>query len=1010
MTILNLTTSLRLLLVSMAFMLCSATIFAQSTALKPIPALVKKYHDNQVVFTVVSDLFQTNDDASKKGPLSKTVQKSTLLTLNLDKLAIIAREAPAALTLTLPSENGLLTVDLVKTTALSEDFTVVTNQSANRPVAYKQGVYYRGIVKDDNNSLVAISLFEHEVFGVISNNEGNFVLGRLEEMGNKTSYIFYNDKDLLKKPTMDCATDDSKVELPQMSQPITAAAAVNGCVRVYLEADYALYNNKGSNTQNTVNFISAMYNNVAAIYQNEQVSTVVHQIYVWTTPDNYPTSNSYDPLVLFTSQRANTSGDLLHLFALGGNNVGGRAGGFNGLCSNNSAKYAYSNIYSYYNNVPTYSWTISVVAHEMGHCIGSPHTHFCGWTGGAIDNCGPSAGYPTEGGCAAGPAPTNGGTIMSYCHLTGYGINFNNGFGLQPGNLLRSRVSTAACLSASCTIPVTCPEPTNLYSSNVLFTSATLNWTAAANATAYILEYKTAAATTWTTLTVTGTTYNLTNLASSTTYNARVKTVCGTSSSTLYAYPATFTTLAICNPPTNLAASTILNTGFTINWTAPAGALSYIIQIKTTNSTTWSTLGTSSTNSYLITNLQAATAYNVRVQTVCSGDNTVAFSNIITVTTTNTTACGSTAPIVSYGFTTSNFQINLTAITGISYFQIEYKLATATAWTTVTTNALAYTIANLLPSTSYNVRIKAVCTSGISSPYWTATFTTLNGLICSIPTGLTAGSITTSSAIVSWNTVTGAAGYALDYATTVNPNSWSTAIPSGTSFTFYNLQPNTMYQLRIRTICTGNTLSAYSSMVYFTTLNNVGSGCSTPTGLGASSITGTTALIKWNTVGGAINYSLDYAATNNPNYWITATPNTNSFSLYNLQTNMPYQIRIKTVCGGGAASAYSSNVVFTTAAQFGGNNSGLAAAPSTTNTMTIAPNPVTDKFTIYFALKEESNIDLELTDVTGRTLHSEKLFLQNNPYEMNIQEFPKGIYFVRARINQSELLVKKVVK
>ncbi|MBL7809595.1 MAG: zinc-dependent metalloprotease, partial [Saprospiraceae bacterium] len=106
----------------------------------------------------------------------------------------------------------------------------------------------------------------------------------------------------------------------------------------------------------------------------------------------------------------------------------------------------YSSIYATYNNVPTYSWTIEVLSHEIGHNLGSPHTHACAWNGNntAIDGCGPTAGY-SEG--CDGPLPTNGGTVMSYCHLLGnIGINFNNGFGPQPGDLIRDRVYNAACL------------------------------------------------------------------------------------------------------------------------------------------------------------------------------------------------------------------------------------------------------------------------------------------------------------------------------------------------------------------------------------------------------------------------------------------------------------------------------------------------------------------------------------------------------------------------------------
>ena len=78
------------------------------------------------------------------------------------------------------------------------------------------------------------------------------------------------------------------------------------------------------------------------------------------------------------------------------------------------------------------------------HNLGSPHTQSCTWPGGAIDNC-----YATEGGCALGPAPTNGGTVMSYCHLTGYGINLANGFGPLPGQKIRNIIRNNPCLNPS---------------------------------------------------------------------------------------------------------------------------------------------------------------------------------------------------------------------------------------------------------------------------------------------------------------------------------------------------------------------------------------------------------------------------------------------------------------------------------------------------------------------------------------------------------------------------------
>lgn len=37
---------------------------------------------------------------------------------------------------------------------------------------------------------------------------------------------------------------------------------------------------------------------------------------------------------------------------------------------------------------------------------------------------------------------------MSYCHLTGYGINLSNGFGPQPGDAIRNTISASGCVTS----------------------------------------------------------------------------------------------------------------------------------------------------------------------------------------------------------------------------------------------------------------------------------------------------------------------------------------------------------------------------------------------------------------------------------------------------------------------------------------------------------------------------------------------------------------------------------
>lgn len=46
---------------------------------------------------------------------------------------------------------------------------------------------------------------------------------------------------------------------------------------------------------------------------------------------------------------------------------------------------------------------------------------------------------------------------MSYCHLTDYGVNFNNGFGIQPGDLIRNQIASNGCI-VSCDDPQVCED------------------------------------------------------------------------------------------------------------------------------------------------------------------------------------------------------------------------------------------------------------------------------------------------------------------------------------------------------------------------------------------------------------------------------------------------------------------------------------------------------------------------------------------------------------------------
>ena len=474
---------------------------------------------------------RAGSDLSKYEGISSGVEKAVLLSWNAALVQNFRTHAGTPVTLTLPFENGnTITLDLVPAKNLTNDFEVrVASDGFSQPQNVDKGVHYWGTVSGDPATLVAISVFENEVMGAITTADAHYVIGAIANATDKT-HILYKDSDLKSRSTFECNTDDVLHQIGAESEEEVASRllGVDNCVRMFIETDYTVFQNKGS-IANVTTYMTGLFSQVSALYTNEAVNVTLHNLYIWNLTDPYtgPTASNY--LTQFRNAKNGVyNGDLAHLVGIHG--LGGVA--YVDVLCNGYYGVGYSSINATYSNVPTYSWSVEVMTHEIGHNLGSSHTHACAWNGNntAIDGCAPTYNSTyAEGTCATGPLPTGtGGTIMSYCHLlSNVGINFNNGFGTQPGNRIRTEVYNAACLTTCSTTPAP-SAPTTLAATAVSTTQINLTWTdVATNETAYKVERATAAAGPWTeiaaTLAANTTAYSATGLTASTTYYFRVR-------------------------------------------------------------------------------------------------------------------------------------------------------------------------------------------------------------------------------------------------------------------------------------------------------------------------------------------------------------------------------------------------------------------------------------------------------------------------------------------------------
>jgi fibronectin type 3 domain-containing protein len=365
------------------------------------------------------------------------------------------------------------------------------------------------------------------------------------------------------------------------------------------------------------------------------------------------------------------------------------------------------------------------------------------------------------------------------------------------GEGLQSTVVSGKTLASS-----TIAAPTGLQATAVSKSQINLNWTAVTGATKYniyraISQYGTYS---YVGTSTTNTYYNAW-LGANTTYWYKVSAVNstgeGSQSTGISGKTLASSTIAA---PTGLQATAVSKSQINLKWTAVTGATKYIISRSTSQTGTYSYVGSTTANNYANIWLSANTTYWYKVSAV----NSIGEGLQSTVVSGKTLASSTiVAPTGLQSTAVSKSQINLkwTAVTGATKYLI-YRATSQTGTYICVGSTTANNYANiwLSANTTYWYKVSAVNSTGEGLQSTGISGKTLASSTIAAPIGLTATGVSKSQINLKWTAVTGATKYNIYRAT--SQTGTYICVGTSTTNTYYNagLGANITYWYKVSAV------------------------------------------------------------------------------------------------------------------------------------------------------------------------------------------------------------------
>ena len=377
--------------------------------------------------------------------------------------------------------------------------------------------------------------------------------------------------------------------------------------------------------------------------------------------------------------------------------------------------------------------------------------------------------------------------------------------------------------------------------------------------------------------------------------------------------------------------------------------------------------------------------------------------------------CASVANLTVQGVDTIHATLNWTCAGTPDHFELEYGTQGFAhgAGTTVNVTGTTHTLSSLQPDTHYDVYVRSVCSSTLAGDWVMVSFQT-DTLVapvviedtCSAVFNLTVQGVDTMHATLNWTCAGtpdhfeleyGIQGFAHGAGTTVNVN--------GNTHTLSSLQPDTYYDVYVRSVCSSTLVGDWTMTTFHTdTLVPpvvIEDTCSAVFNLHVINVDTTHVTIGWSFEGDPTQFEAEYGAQGFTLGSGTHTGSSESFlHLSNLQPDTYYDIYVRCVCSSTLMGDWAMLTFHTDTLPATDDTVGIHTYSSLD--LQIYPNPAHGQCVVQFG--QELPKVVRLYSIDGALL--QEMTPQKETMELRLPA--KGVFMLYCETREG-VVVRKVV-